>query len=291
MPSMNREQLKALVAIPLVVAIGVGFAWAGSSGAAFNGTISAFATSVAVAFLFQWIAFVPSFLKRTEAYFDLVGSVTYIVATAMALFSSKSDARSVLLATMVFVWAGRLGYFLFQRIQKAGKDGRFDDIKNCFVRFLAAWTLQGLWITFTAAAAWAAITSDYKVSLGGFALLGSLVWLIGFVIEVVADAQKSQFKANPANEGKFIQTGLWSRSRHPNYFGEIVLWTGVAIIAIPVLQGWQWLVLSSPFLVALLLIYVSGIPLLEKRADEKWAGQDGYEAYKKNTPVLIPRLW
>lgn len=288
---MSKDQLKALLAIPFVVAIGFGFAWAGSNGGLFQNGLSAFATSVAIAFAFQWIAFIPSFLKRTEAYFDLVGSLSYIIATAVALLSSKWDARSVLLATMVFVWASRLGYFLFTRIQKAGKDGRFDELKNCFVRFLAAWTLQGLWITFTAAAAWTAITSDNKIPLGGWALVGSLIWFLGFSIEVVADAQKSQFKANPANKGKFIQTGLWSRSRHPNYFGEIVLWTGVAVIAIPVLQGWQWLMLSSPLMVTLLLTRVSGIPLLEKRADEKWGGQEDYETYKRNTPVLIPRLW
>jgi steroid 5-alpha reductase family enzyme len=192
---------------------------------------------------------------------------------------------------MVFIWASRLGYFLFMRIHKAGRDGRFDVIKNCFVRFLAAWTLQGLWITFTAAAAWTAIASNYKEPLGWYAAIGILLWLAGITIEVVADRQKSQFKANPENKDKFIRVGLWSRSRHPNYFGEILLWSGVAVIAVPVLQGWQWLVLSSPIFVTILLTGVSGIPLLEKRSDDKWGGREDYEAYKKTTPVLVPRLW
>jgi steroid 5-alpha reductase family enzyme len=126
--------------------------------------------------------------------------------------------------------------------------------------------------------------------LDGFAILGFLVWAFGFAFEVVADSQKSCFNADPANKGKFIQTGLWSRSRHPNYFGEIVLWVGIAIIAIPVLQGWQWIAMISPLFVTLLLTRVSGVPLLEKKADKKWGGQEGYETYKKNTPVLIPRL-
>jgi steroid 5-alpha reductase family enzyme len=188
------------------------------------------------------------------------------------------------------VWAARLGYFLFTRIHKAGKDARFDAIKTCFVRFLAAWTLQGLWITFTAAAAWGAITSEQKEPFGIFAMIGSLVWLSGFIIEVVADRQKGQFKEESENKGKFIRSGLWSRSRHPNYFGEIVLWTGVAIIAFPVLQGWQWVFLSSPVFITILLTRVSGIPLLEKRADDTWGGQEDYEAYKKSTPVLVPRF-
>jgi len=123
-----------------------------------------------------------------------------------------------------------------------------------------------------------------------FALIGLLVWVFGFAMEVVADYQKSRFNADPKNKGKFIQTGLWSRSRHPNYFGEIVLWIGVMIIALPVLQGWQWVALISPVFVTLLLTRVSGIPLLEKKADQKWGGQADYEAYKRQTPGLIPRL-
>jgi steroid 5-alpha reductase family enzyme len=126
--------------------------------------------------------------------------------------------------------------------------------------------------------------------LDAFAVIGLLLWVLGFGIEVVADAQKSRFSAKPENRGRFIQTGLWARSRHPNYFGEILLWIGIAVIALPVLRGWQWVTLVSPVFVALLLTRVSGVPLLEKRADEKWGGQPDYETYKKTTPVLIPRL-
>ncbi len=272
--------------------IGWGFAVAGGSGREADWVSSPFASAVLLAFCLQWVAFIPAYLGKTERYFDLVGSATYILATAMVLFlSGDVDMRSAILGLMVFVWASRLGYFLFRRIHKAGKDGRFDTIKNCFIRFLAAWTLQGLWVTFTAAAAWTAIASVHKQPVGVFAAIGTLLWFVGFLIEVVADHQKSRFKAKSENKGDFIQSGLWSRSRHPNYFGEILLWTGVAVIAIPVMEGWQWVTLSSPFLVTLLLTRVSGIPLLEKRADEKWGGQHDYEAYKKNTPVLVPRFW
>jgi steroid 5-alpha reductase family enzyme len=145
-------------------------------------------------------------------------------------------------------------------------------------------------VTFTLAAALAAITTTTRQDLGVFALIGVIVWAFGFAFEVVADAQKSRFRANPANRSRFIATGLWARSRHPNYFGEIVLWTGVAIIALPVLRGWQWVTLISPVFVTLLLTFISGVPLLEQRADERWGGQEDYEAYKARTPVLIPRL-
>jgi len=150
------------------------------------------------------------------------------------------------------------------------------------------WTLQGLWVTFTFAAALAAITSGKREELGWFALIGFLVWLFGFAFEAISDNQKNRFRADPANKGKFIQSGLWAKSRHPNYFGEIMLWIGVAIIAIPVLQGWQWVTMISPVFVTLLLTRISGVPMLENRADEKWGGQEDYEAYKKRTPVLFP---
>jgi steroid 5-alpha reductase family enzyme len=196
---------------------------------------------------------------------------------------------SSLLLALVIIWATRLGTFLFRRIRKAGKDTRFDEIKPSFIRFLNTWTLQGLWVTFTLAAALAAITATTRKELDVFAAIGFLVWVFGFTFEVTADTQKSRFRADPNNKGKFIHTGLWAWSRHPNYFGEIVLWVGVAIIALPVLRGWQWVTLISPVFVALLITRISGVPLLEKQADERWGGQEEYEAYKERTPVLIPR--
>jgi steroid 5-alpha reductase family enzyme len=181
-----------------------------------------------------------------------------------------------------------LGTFLFRRILAAGEDRRFREIKPSAARFLLTWTLQGLWVTFSLAAALAAITSEYRVDLGFFAVLGAVVWLFGFGIEVIADWQKSKFREDPQNAGKFIQSGLWAWSRHPNYFGEIVLWIGVAIVALPVLRGWQWVTMISPIFIVLLLTRISGVPMLETRADEKWGGQPDYEAYKANTPVLLP---
>jgi steroid 5-alpha reductase family enzyme len=236
------------------------------------------------------LAFIPAYLLQTEKFLDLTGSITYILVVLIAvLLSPDVDGRAILLVALVLIWAARLGTFLFRRIQKAGKDARFDEIKPSFFRFLNFWTLQGLWVTFTVAAALAAITTTVRKELGLFALIGSLVWVFGFAMEAVADAQKSRFRADPENKGKFIQSGLWAWSRHPNYFGEIVLWIGVAIIALPVLRGWQWVTLISPVFVALLITRVSGVPMLEKRADEKWGGQEDYEAYKARTPVLIPR--
>ena len=288
---MTKAERTALISLPLVILIGAGVAWAGSQGSAEVGGLPLFAICVATAFLVQWLVFIPAYLRQTEKFFDLTGSLTYISVTILAVvLSPVRDGRSLILLAMILIWAIRLGAFLFRRIQKEGKDGRFDELKPSFIRFLMVWTLQGLWVTFTAAATLIAITSSHRQPLGWVAGLGALIWAIGFGLEVIADNQKTRFKANPANKGKFINTGLWAKSRHPNYFGEIVLWLGVTIVTLPVLQGWQWVALTSPVFVIILITRVSGIPMLERRADERWGGQPAYEQYKKETPVLIPKL-
>jgi steroid 5-alpha reductase family enzyme len=287
---MKTADLKAWLTFLVLILIGVLVALAGSQGGIALAGVPLFALSVGLAFVIQWLVFIPAFLLQSEKFFDLTGSLTYISVSTIALALSAADARSILLWALVVIWAARLGTFLFRRIRKAGKDDRFDELKPSFIRFLNVWTIQGLWVTFTMAAALVAITTTGRKELDLFALLGFGVWAFGFAFEVIADAQKSRFNADPANKGKFIRSGLWSRSRHPNYFGEIVLWVGVAIIALPVLQGWQWIALISPVFVTLLLTRVSGIPLLEQKADKKWGGQPDYEDYKKSTPVLIP-LW
>jgi steroid 5-alpha reductase family enzyme len=287
---MDQANIRSFIGVAIALLLAAGIAFAGSQGSTSVNGIPLFALCVAIAFLIQWIVFIPSYLKQTETYYDLTGSITYITVVLTAvLLSSPAGTRALLLMAMIVVWAIRLGSFLFRRILAAGEDRRFRDLKTSFSSFLLTWTLQGLWVTFSLAAALAAITSDLEVNLGIYAVIGFFVWLFGFGIEVVADRQKSQFRAVPENADKFINVGLWSWSRHPNYFGEIVLWIGVAIISLPILQGWQWLTLISPVFIYVLLTQISGVPLLEARADEKWGGQADYEEYKARTSVLIPR--
>jgi steroid 5-alpha reductase family enzyme len=286
---MNQAERTSIISLPIVLLVAIGIAWTGSQGGHTAFGIPVFALAVALAFVINWLVFIPAYISQTEKYFDLTGSFTYIsVALMVFLLSPETDWRSLLLMVLVVIWAGRLGSFLFRRIHKAGKDDRFDEIKKSFPRFLLTWSLQGLWVTFTAASAFAAISSTVQKDFGIFAIAGLLIWVFGFLFEVVADAQKSRFKANPENKNKFISIGLWAWSRHPNYFGEITLWVGVALIAFPVLQGWQYVTLISPVFVALLLIKISGIPMLEEKADKKWGGQEDYEKYKKSTPALLP---
>lgn len=273
----------------VVLLLGAGVALAGSQGSVAAGGIPVFALVVGLAFAIQVAAFIPAFITQSERFYDLTGSLTYISLTALAaVLAAPLDTRSALLVALVSVWAARLGTYLFRRIRKSGKDSRFDDIKPSFTRFLNAWVVQGLWVTFTAGAAWAAVTAADRTPMDTVAFVGLAVWLLGFGLEATADLQKSRFIADPANAGRFINTGLWSWSRHPNYFGEITIWVGVALIAAPALSGWQLVTLVSPVFVFGLITRVSGIPLLEKYADDHWGGQADYEAYKSRTSVLVP---
>ena len=286
----ENNNAQSIIAVAIAIVVGALISLAGSDGGDRVGSLPLFALCGALAFAINWAAFIPAALKQTEHFYDLAGGITYISVTLVAvLLAGDLDLRSTLVAAMVMVWALRLSLFLFRRIAKAGKDDRFDQIKTKPLRFLMAWTLQGLWVLLTAAAALAVITGGAREPLGVVGIVGIAIWAAGMLIEIVADRQKSNFKANPDNAGRFINVGLWAWSRHPNYFGEIVLWIGMAIVAVPVLQGWQWATLISPVFVAFLLMKVSGVPLLEAKADKRWGGEDDYEDYKRRTPVLVPK--
>lgn len=293
----EKKTSNAIVLLGILICVGLGLAmsWAGSDGGLRVGSVSLFFLCAMIGFLLHWLAYIPAYIFQTEHYFDLIGSLSFIATILLANWlspdSSPSDnARSALLSVMVLAWAIRLGIFLFSRVRREGKDRRFADIKPFFLRFLFTWTLGGLWVLITVAAALAAITSGRVVTLGLGAYIGAALWLLGFLFETIADRQKSAFRSNPDNKGKFVRSGLWSISRHPNYLGEMMLWIGVAIVAAPVLQGWQTLTLISPVFVVLLICRVSGIPLLESRADEKWGDDPEYQDYIHNTPVLIPGI-
>ncbi|MDY7098825.1 MAG: DUF1295 domain-containing protein [Pseudomonadota bacterium] len=286
--------MKSILVFVIVTAIAFGFGiLAGSHSVEMYG-YSAFFLCAVIAMVVNWIAFLPSAAAQTDKFYDTIGAVTYLSVTAFACYAAYSakgglDTRSMVLAGMVALWCLRLGTFLFIRIHaKGGTDSRFEKIKTNPARFLVAWTLQGLWVILTASAALIAITSKNEAPIGILFYIGAAIWLVGIVIEATADAQKSKFKADPDNKGDFINVGLWKWSRHPNYFGEITLWTGVLIIAIPVLTGWSWLAVISPIFVTLLLTKVSGINLQEEQAKERWGDDPAYQKYRENTPVLIP---
>ena len=246
---------------------------------------------VILAFLIQWLAYIPAYVFQTEKFYDLTGSLTYLSVTWYALILASGDfananISNIVIVLLISLWALRLGSFLFMRIHKDGEDKRFRTIKPSATKFFMTWTLQGLWVSLCSMCALTAILSDGGVVVNAMFYFGLGLFVLGFSTEIVADNQKSKFRSFPENRDKFITTGLWAKSRHPNYFGEIVLWTGIAVMSFSSLEGWQYLTLISPIFTYILLVYVSGVRMLEARADKKWGDDEDYIKYKSETPAL-----
>ena len=246
---------------------------------------------VILAFLIQWLAYIPAYVFQTEKFYDLTGSLTYLSVTWYALILASGDfananISNIVIVLLISLWALRLGSFLFMRIHKDGEDKRFRTIKPSATQFFMTWTLQGLWVSLCSMCALTAILSDGGVVVNAMFYFGLGLFVLGFSTEIVADNQKSKFRSFPENRDKFITTGLWAKSRHPNYFGEIVLWTGIAVMSFSSLEGWQYLTLISPIFTYILLVYVSGVRMLEARADKKWGDDEDYIKYKSETPAL-----
>ena len=281
--------LRSIIGIAVAVTLSLLIAIAGSNNSTLYDGMPIFMLCASVGFVLHWLGFIPAYLFQTEHYFDLIGSISYVATVALAFALAPSfGMRGMVVATLICVWAVRLGSFLFIRVKKAGQDRRFTQIKTKFFRFLLTWTLGGTWVFITMAAGLAAMTSQSQSPVDGFLVVGATLWVIGFGIEVVADQQKTAFRKDPANAEKFISSGLWSISRHPNYLGEIILWIGIAVIALPVLEGWQWVTLASPVFVSFLLLKVSGVPMLENNAESRWGNDPEFRQYKAKTPTLIP---
>ena len=246
-------------------------------------------------FVIQWIAYIPAFLFKTEKFYDLTGSLTYIGTILFALYATGSlenlTLGNILVGLAIIVWAIRLGSFLFMRIRKDKKDVRFNSIKKSFSQFFMTWTLQGMWVFICSSAALIAIANPSGIPINSLFILGLLIFIFGFAIEVIADNQKSAFRLIPENKDSFINEGLWARSRHPNYFGEITLWAGITVMGISTFEGMNYLAIFSPIFSYLLLVYVSGVRMLENRGHKKWGHLEDYQNYKKNTPKLIPKIF
>ena len=244
--------------------------------------------TVLLAFIIQWICFIPAYILQTEKFYDLTGSLTYLTLILFSIFNASSlGLASVIVCACVSVWAIRLGSFLFFRIKKDGEDKRFRSIKPSFTRFFMTWNLQGMWVTMCLLCVTTALLSGVGIIKGLGFYLGLVVFIIGFGLEVAADMQKTKFRKNPENKNRFISTGLWAKSRHPNYLGEIILWVGIALMSMESLEGVEHITLISPLFVYILLVYISGVRMLENSGQKKWGNLPEYKAYVENTPQLF----
>ena len=270
----------------IVFFIGTGIAYLTGSYIVLNAVI--------LAFLIQWVAYIPAYTFQTEKFYDLTGTLTYlsVVWFTYMLSYPVGDLKigNLILALLISIWAVRLGSFLFLRIHKAGEDKRFRKIKPSASQFFMTWTLQGFWVSICSMCALTAISSEIGVITNVFFYIGFVLFLIGFSIEIIADSQKNTFRSHEENKDKFITTGLWAKSRHPNYFGEIMLWTGIALIALPSLSGAQYLTLISPLFTYILLVHISGVRMLEDMGNKKWGHLEEYKDYKDKTPRIIPKF-
>ena len=250
--------------------------------------------AVMLAFLIQWVAYIPAYIFQTEKFYDLTGSLSYLTVIWFVFFSSNNlsglNIHNLIVVTLISIWAIRLGTFLFGRIHKDGEDKRFRTIKTSASQFFMTWTLQGMWVSICTMCAITAISSSQGIIANALFYLGLAFFIVGFAIEVVSDQQKSAFRAVPENKEKFITSGLWSKSQHPNYFGEILLWSAIALLSISSLNGTQYLTLISPVFTYVLLVYISGVRMLDDMGNKKWGHLEEYKEYKRNTPTLFLKL-
>ena len=258
---------------------------------AFLTEISLVKSAVLFAFIIQWVLFVPAFLFKTEKFYDISGSFTYISIISYVYYQSYLlkgfNLGNLILVFFIGFWAVRLGSFLFLRIHKAGEDKRFRLIKRSPTQFFMTWTLQGMWVSLCSACALTAMASDQGLIINNWFYIGSFLFLFGLAIEIIADYQKTIFRKDDKNKDDFIKTGLWALSRHPNYLGEIILWLGVSVISFSSLSDWQYITLISPIFTYLLLVHISGVRILESNGKKKWGHLKNYNEYIDKTPMLL----
>jgi steroid 5-alpha reductase family enzyme len=225
---------------------------------------------------------------RTDKVTDLSYSLSFVVL-AVVLLVRNGGGSPVQLLTGVFVcvWGIRLGAWLFLRIAKTGVDHRFDGIRERPLRFARFWALQAItvWVVSLPAVRLLSLGS-LSGPLPVFSWVGFAIWVVGLVVEVTSDTQKSAFRSVASNKGRFITSGLWKYSRHPNYFGESLLWWGLFLAAVPAFRGWDFLVGIGPLFLTLLLLFVSGVPPLEKSAEGRYGR--AWQDYKRRTSVFLP---
>lgn len=235
--------------------------------------------------------FVPAFIFKTDKLTDISYAVTFVTLALFGFFSGDQSLLKIIYLIAVSLWAARLGSYLLIRIRKIGKDKRFDGMRESFFRFLRFWVLQGLtvWVVMIPGTYFLNSSASSDII---WPIVGGVVFLIGLLVEAFADLQKYRFINNPENNGKWISSGLWGISRHPNYLGEITLWVGLYLFVFPSLVGAQMFIgLIGPLFIAGMIMFVSGVPMLEKAADKRWGDDPEYQKYKKEIGVLLPKIF
>lgn len=247
-------------------------------------------SSLIFSFTINMVFFAFAAAFKTDKVTDLSYSLSFFILAPVLLFSAGNSYlfEQLLLTISIMIWAFRLGAYLLKRIITIGKDDRFDDKRNDFLKFLNFWILQTLvvWIVMLPFSLF--LTARPVQTSPGSTIIGITIFLMGIIIESFSDAQKFAYRSKEENKGHWVDTGFWKYSRHPNYFGEILVWWGLFIVTIPMLSGWGWITIIGPMTITLFLFKVSGIPLLEKQNDIKYGDNPEFASYRENTSLLIP---
>ncbi len=228
--------------------------------------------------------------KQSDKLTDLIYSLSFFVVAIFLYFQSSNTITTFILTILICLWAVRLGGYLFWRINKMKKDTRFDERRPNFSSLLNFWLLQTgsiLVILIPAIIFYGKPNAEIQLAQ----IIAIAIWLLGFLLESIADFQKSNFKSKPENKGKFVQSGLWSIVRYPNYLGEILCWIGVFLFCTPVFISGNWISIISPIWIIILLVFISGIPLLEKSSKEKYGKMKAFQQYVETTSKLIPGVY
>tara|TARA_B100000941_G_C28433446_1_gene515560 strand:+ start:160 stop:1014 length:855 start_codon:yes stop_codon:yes gene_type:complete len=283
-----REKAKSSI-INIIISIAVIFATLGFAELSGSELVVKTAWYVLV---IHWLAFIPALIFKTEKFYDLTGSICYAFSAIYVYLQSYGMflSLSFFISLAILIWTLRLGSFLLKRVMDAGEDKRFRTIKTNPTQFFMTFNLSALWVVICSLCALTAV-SNGVLEVKPIFYMGLLVFIIGFLIEVIADNQKTAFRAVPENANSFITTGLWSVSRHPNYFGEVTLWLGIAMMSLPYLEGVQYWTLISPIFSFVLIYFVSGVRMLEARANVKWGENKEYLDYVKKTPIFFPKIF
>ena len=250
--------------------------------------MTAIVLSFVIALALNGAFFAVAAARRTDVVTDLSYSLTFALLAVVLPLTGAREPSQLIASLLVLLWAIRLGGYLFRRILRMKVDHRFDAMRDKPLRFARFWLLQAVSVAVIMLPVSYLLDRSGAPGLGAWAVAGAAVWLGGLLIEAVADAQKSAFRSKDENRGRFIASGLWRYSRHPNYFGEILVWWGVFLYAVPFLEGAAFAVVVGPVFITVLLLFVSGIPLLERSADDKYGDDPAYRDYKRRTSILVP---
>lgn len=248
------------------------------------------ALTAIITIAYQFSFFIVTYLLRFDKVTDFAGTTNFLLLAIVTLtVGGTYSTRQIVISTCVFIWGARLCAFLLYRIILWGEDRRFDDKRNNLGRLAVFWILQAIWV-WTVSLPVTIVNSKTEAQTKGIVALdwvGWCVFAVGLILEATADQQKLIYKQKEESKGRWTDVGVWSWSRHPNFFGEMIIWWGLYLSAVNQFEGGEHAAIASPIFITLLLMFVSGVPILEQNMDKRYGAREDFKLYKRRTSVLF----